>query len=61
MKMVETNEMLLIVGNEEAVTLKPSNVKILSVETGEFGANMEVGLLNDGPVTILLDTEAKWG
>ncbi|OGH59354.1 MAG: D-tyrosyl-tRNA(Tyr) deacylase [Candidatus Magasanikbacteria bacterium RIFCSPHIGHO2_01_FULL_33_34] len=33
--------------------------KGIKVETGEFGANMEVGLLNDGPVTILLDTEAK--
>jgi D-tyrosyl-tRNA(Tyr) deacylase len=27
------------------------------VETGEFGADMKVSLLNDGPVTILLDTE----
>lgn len=26
------------------------------VETGEFGADMKVSLLNDGPVTILLDT-----
>lgn len=26
------------------------------VETGVFGAHMEVTLLNDGPVTILLDT-----
>ena len=30
----------------------------LPVETGEFGANMKVALLNDGPVTIWLDTEA---
>lgn len=27
------------------------------VENGVFGAHMEVSLLNDGPVTILLDTE----
>ena len=27
------------------------------VENGRFGAHMEVSLLNDGPVTILLDTE----
>lgn len=27
------------------------------VETGEFGADMKVRLLNDGPVTILLDTD----
>jgi D-aminoacyl-tRNA deacylase len=26
------------------------------VETGIFGANMQVALVNDGPVTILLDT-----
>ncbi len=26
------------------------------VETGEFGANMQVSLINDGPVTILLDS-----
>ena len=28
----------------------------LHVETGEFGAYMQVSLLNDGPVTILLDS-----
>lgn len=27
------------------------------VQTGEFGADMKVQLLNDGPVTILLDTD----
>jgi D-tyrosyl-tRNA(Tyr) deacylase len=26
------------------------------VATGRFGAHMEVRLLNDGPVTLLLDT-----
>lgn len=30
--------------------------KGLRVETGVFGAHMEVRLLNDGPVTILLDS-----
>ena len=29
----------------------------LTVETGEFGADMQVSLVNDGPVTILLDTK----
>ena len=29
----------------------------LPVETGEFGADMKVELLNDGPVTIVMDTE----
>ena len=28
----------------------------IPVETGRFGARMEVSLLNDGPVTILLDS-----
>ena len=31
----------------------------LSVKTGEFGAMMEVRLLNDGPVTILIDSKNK--
>lgn len=31
----------------------------LTVETGEFGANMQVQLINDGPVTIIFDTENK--
>ena len=30
---------------------------VTSVEKGEFGADMKVSLLNDGPVTIILDTE----
>ena len=30
-----------------------------AVGTGEFGANMQVGLLNDGPVTICMDTKNK--
>ena len=29
----------------------------LRVETGRFGADMKVDFINDGPVTILLDTE----
>lgn len=29
------------------------------VQAGEFGADMKVALLNDGPVTILFDTKAK--
>ncbi len=31
----------------------------LIVETGEFGAYMDVNLLNDGPVTIFMDTKNK--
>lgn len=29
------------------------------IETGTFGADMKVSLLNDGPVTIWIDTQAK--
>ena len=31
----------------------------LEVKTGEFGADMKVELLNDGPVTICMDTKNK--
>lgn len=31
----------------------------VSVETGQFGADMQVSLINDGPVTIVLDTKNK--
>jgi D-tyrosyl-tRNA(Tyr) deacylase len=30
-----------------------------SVQTGEFGADMQVSLINDGPVTILIDSQAR--
>lgn len=33
----------------------------LPVETGVFGAHMEVGLVNDGPVTIWMDTAEMRG
>ena len=29
----------------------------LRVETGRFGADMKVDFINDGPVTIILDTD----
>ena len=32
----------------------------LEVVAGRFGAHMEVSLLNDGPVTLLLDTERRF-
>ncbi len=31
----------------------------LKIETGEFGANMQVSLENDGPVTLFLEREAE--
>lgn len=30
------------------------------VQTGEFGADMKIQLLNDGPFTILLDSDELW-
>ena len=50
---------------EIAIPLYENFIKNLSVElgkpivTGEFGADMQVGLINDGPVTILIDTKNK--
>lgn len=31
----------------------------VSVEMGQFGADMQVDLVNDGPVTIILDTKTR--
>lgn len=36
---------------------KKNNIK---VEYGKFGADMDVSLINDGPVTILLDSEKEF-
>ena len=52
-------------GHETAVPLYESFVSTLStamgrpVGTGEFGGYMKVELLNDGPVTICMDTKNK--
>ena len=52
-------------GHETAVPLYESFVSTLStamgrpVGTGEFDADMKVELLNDGPVTICMDTKNK--
>jgi D-aminoacyl-tRNA deacylase len=32
----------------------------LAVETGEFQSHMQVELINDGPVTLLLDSRRRW-
>jgi D-tyrosyl-tRNA(Tyr) deacylase len=32
----------------------------LTVETGEFQAHMHVELVNDGPVTLMLDSRRRW-
>ncbi|MPQ21244.1 D-tyrosyl-tRNA(Tyr) deacylase [Carnobacterium divergens] len=31
----------------------------ITVSTGEFGADMQVSLINDGPVTIIIDSQSK--
>ena len=33
--------------------------KTTKVQTGQFGANMQVSLVNDGPATFILDTNEK--
>lgn len=40
------------------VELFTSNLTGL-VKTGEFGADMKINLINDGPVTIIIDTKNK--
>lgn len=50
---------------EIAIPLYEKFVKALEtnlekpVQTGEFGADMKVSLLNDGPVTIVIDTKNR--
>ena len=36
-----------------------SQLSTSKVQTGEFGAMMDVELLNDGPVTVIIDTKNK--
>ena len=33
--------------------------KLKKVQTGEFGANMQISLVNDGPVTFIIETDEK--
>lgn len=35
------------------------NLLVKSISTGNFGADMKVSLVNDGPVTIIIDTKNK--
>jgi D-aminoacyl-tRNA deacylase len=43
----------------ENFVLKLKELSRLNVLTGEFGADMKVALLNDGPVTILIDSKSR--
>ena len=50
---------------ETAIPLYQSFIRQLGedfggpIQTGEFGADMKIRLLNDGPVTILIDTKTR--
>ena len=50
---------------EFAIPLYETMIKTLenflgkSISTGQFGADMKVSLVNDGPVTIIMDTKDK--
>lgn len=50
---------------EQAIPLYESFIKQLEkdsgkpIQTGQFGADMKVALVNEGPVTILIDTKNK--
>lgn len=50
---------------EQAVPLYQNLIKVLQnhltsqIKTGEFGANMQVSLTNNGPVTIIIDSKNK--
>ena len=52
MKFDEANKMYEIFKNRLSETGIP-------FKTGEFGANMKVSLINDGPVTIIIDSKNK--
>lgn len=43
----------------ESFIKKAKNLTPSKVETGEFGADMKVSLVNDGPVTIIIDSQNK--
>jgi D-aminoacyl-tRNA deacylase len=49
---------------EQAIPLYESFIQKASlllnnIQTGEFGADMKVSLINDGPVTIIIDSQNK--
>ena len=43
----------------ESFILQLENEMGKKIQTGQFGADMQVSLINDGPVTILIDTKNK--
>ena len=43
----------------EEFILQLKNESAVSVQSGVFGANMQVDIVNDGPVTIIIDSKNK--
>ena len=43
----------------EEFILQLKNESAVSVQSGVFGANMQVDIVNDGPVTIIMDSKNK--
>jgi D-aminoacyl-tRNA deacylase len=43
----------------EKMIVQLENLLGESIQTGEFGADMKVSLVNDGPVTIMIDSKNK--
>ena len=37
------------------IVLKDTNIYKTKIKTGKFGADMKINLINDGPVTIILE------
>jgi D-tyrosyl-tRNA(Tyr) deacylase len=49
-----------IAGREEGRLFDMIRNKGVEVETGRFQAHMKVHLVNDGPVTLLLDSQKRF-
>lgn len=43
----------------EKMVLELERLTAKKIQTGIFGADMQISLINDGPVTIFIDTKAK--
>ncbi len=43
----------------EKMIVELTNLTGTKIQTGVFGADMQISLVNDGPVTICIDTKAK--
>ena len=43
----------------EKMIIQLENLLRKPIQTGEFGANMKVSLVNDGPVTIIIDSKNR--